>query len=66
MMTDRPIFALRLQALKGVDPVRSLRIALKGLLRRCGLKVLSIEQTEPTTDNQKSTQLTGRRRHVPQ
>jgi hypothetical protein len=51
MMNGRPIFTLRLQALKGVEPIRALRLALKHLLRRCGLRCVSIEQTEITTDN---------------
>jgi hypothetical protein len=52
----RPIFTLRLQPLPGVDPIRALRMALKGLLRRCGLKVLTIDQAETTGDNQDSQQ----------
>jgi hypothetical protein len=51
MMNGRPIFTLRLQPLPGVDPIRALRLALKGLLRRCGLRCVSIEQTQTTTDN---------------
>jgi hypothetical protein len=47
----RPIFTLRLQPLPGVDPIRGLRLALKDLLRRYGLRCVSIEQTENTTDN---------------
>jgi hypothetical protein len=42
-MTDRPIFLLRLQPLKGVEPVRSLRLALKRLLRDYGLRCLSVQ-----------------------
>jgi hypothetical protein len=51
MMNGHPIFTLRLQPLPGVDAVRSLRLALKALLRRYGLRCVSIEQTETTTDN---------------
>jgi hypothetical protein len=50
-MITHPVFVLRLQPLKGVDPIRALRLALKDLLRRCGLRCISIEQTEITTDN---------------
>jgi hypothetical protein len=50
-MITRPVFMLRLQPLKGVDPIRGLRLALKDLLRRYGLRCISIEQTEITTDN---------------
>jgi hypothetical protein len=35
----RPVFVLRLQPLKGVDSIRSLRLALKALLRRHGPEV---------------------------
>jgi hypothetical protein len=38
-----PVFLVRLRALPGVDAVRALRAALKVLLRRFGLKCLSIE-----------------------
>lgn len=38
-----PIFLVRLRALPGVDAVRTLRAALKTLLRKYGLKCLSIE-----------------------
>jgi hypothetical protein len=41
--TDHPVFVLRLLPLSGVDGVRALRAALKVLLRRFGLKALSIE-----------------------
>ena len=40
-MTDRPVFLLRLQPLPGVDAI--LRLALKVLLRRYGLRCISIE-----------------------
>jgi hypothetical protein len=39
----RPIYIIRLRALPGVDAVQALRAALKTLLRRYGLKCLSIE-----------------------
>jgi hypothetical protein len=47
----RPIFTLRLQPLPGVEPIRALRLGLKDLLRRCGLRCVSIEQAQTTTDN---------------
>jgi hypothetical protein len=42
------IFLVRLRALPGVDGVRALRAALKTLLRRFGLKALSVE-VEPAS-----------------
>jgi hypothetical protein len=42
-MITRPVFLLRLQPLKGVDAVRSLRLALKRLLRDYGLRCLSVQ-----------------------
>jgi hypothetical protein len=38
---SRPTFLLRLQPLKGVDPVRALRHALKRLLRDYGMRAPS-------------------------
>jgi hypothetical protein len=38
-----PVFLVRLRALPGADGVRALRAALKVLLRRFGLKCVSIE-----------------------
>jgi hypothetical protein len=38
-----PVFLVRLCALPGVDGIRALRAALKVLLRRFGLKCVSIE-----------------------
>jgi hypothetical protein len=37
------VFIVRLHALPGVDGVRALRAALKTLLRRYGLKCVSVE-----------------------
>jgi hypothetical protein len=45
------IFLVRLRALPGVDGVRALRAALKVLLRRFGLRCLSID-VEREADNQ--------------
>jgi len=39
-----PVFLVRLRALPGVDGIRALRSALKVLLRRYGLKCVSIEE----------------------
>ena len=39
----RPIYIIRLRAQPDVDAIRALRNALKVLLRRFGLKCLSIE-----------------------
>jgi hypothetical protein len=44
MTAERPIFVLRLQPGPGVDGVRALRVALKFLLRRWGLRVISIDE----------------------
>lgn len=41
--TKRPVFVLRLQALPRVDAVKALRATLKSLLRRFGLRALSVE-----------------------
>jgi hypothetical protein len=41
---DRPTFLLRLQPLKGVDPIRALRHVLKRLLRNHGMRCLSAEE----------------------
>jgi hypothetical protein len=48
-----PVFLVRLRALPGVDAVRALRAALTVLLRRFGLKCLSIEVE---TANQKEAE----------
>jgi hypothetical protein len=41
------IFLVRLRVLLGVDGIRALRAALKTLLRRYGLKCLSVEIETP-------------------
>jgi hypothetical protein len=38
-----PVFLVRLRALPGVDGVKALKAALKSLLRKYGLKCLSVE-----------------------
>jgi hypothetical protein len=43
MNAPRQIFVLRLMAQPNIDEVKALRFALKGLLRRCGLRCLSVE-----------------------
>jgi hypothetical protein len=40
----RSIFTLRLRPEKGVDPIRALRGALKILLRKFGLRTVSVEE----------------------
>lgn len=45
--SDRPIFVICLRADPGIDPIRALRMALKVLKRRFGLKVTDIRQ-QPT------------------
>jgi hypothetical protein len=43
---DRPTFKLIVRAEPGVDEIRSLRWLLKSMLRRFGIKCLSIERVE--------------------
>jgi hypothetical protein len=44
---DRPVFVLRLQPLKGVDPIKALRWVLKHLLRQHGMRALSCDEEKP-------------------
>ena len=44
---QRSIFVLRLIALPGTDETKALRFALKGLLRRCGMRCLAIKIETP-------------------
>lgn len=46
MRGGRPIFIIRLRPLPGVDAIRAQRAALKVLLRRFGLRALSVDQEE--------------------
>ena len=39
----RPVYVIRLRPEPGVDAMHALRAALKFLLRRCGLRVISID-----------------------
>jgi hypothetical protein len=41
---DRPIFVLRLRPELGIDPIRGLRHALKELLRRHGMRCVSVDE----------------------
>jgi hypothetical protein len=43
-MTERPTFVLVLRPLPGVDGIRALRAVLKLLLRRFGLRVVSLRE----------------------
>lgn len=52
MRRSGPIYVLKLQALPGVDAIKALRQGLKYLLRRCGLKCVSVEQEETSDDGQ--------------
>ena len=55
-MTDRPTFDLRLRPEKGVDdPVYSLRLALKRLLRDYGLRCLSVQVVASTCSTGSAT-----------
>jgi len=47
---QRAVYLLRLTALPNVDEIKALRFTLKSLLRRFGLRCLSIE-AETTTPN---------------
>lgn len=48
MKEERQIFVLRIQPLHRTDATKALRFLLKGLLRKYGLKCLSIKpETEP-------------------
>jgi hypothetical protein len=59
----RPIYTLRLQALRNVDPVKALRAALKMLLRRHRLKCISVTPGNPgETVKGKTTMALGRRK----
>jgi hypothetical protein len=40
------VFVVKLRPLPGVDAIKALRQGLKYLLRRCGLRCISIEQKE--------------------
>jgi hypothetical protein len=47
----RPVFAITLRPEPGTDAIRSLRRALKMLLRFCGLRVIKIkEQKDAATE----------------
>jgi hypothetical protein len=48
------IFLIRLRALPGVDGVRALRAALKTLLRRYGLRCISIDMEREADDEKRS------------
>jgi hypothetical protein len=41
-----PVYVVRLRPERGVEPIKTLRIALKILLHRFGLRVLSVEEVE--------------------
>jgi hypothetical protein len=44
MSERRPVFVLRLRALKDVDPLRALRWILKHMLRDYGMQAISCEE----------------------
>jgi hypothetical protein len=44
--TDK-VYVLKLRPLPGVDAIRALRWVLKGLLRRHGLRCVSVEEESP-------------------
>jgi hypothetical protein len=44
MTEQRTIFVLRLRPEPGVDAARALKAALKVLLRRCGMRAVSVEE----------------------
>ena len=41
---DRPIFVLRLRSEKDINPIHGLRHALKELLRRHGMRCVSVRE----------------------
>jgi hypothetical protein len=41
---DRPLFVITLRPLPSVDPIRSLRGVLKGLLRRHGMRCVDLRE----------------------
>ena len=43
----RGAFVLTLRPLPGVDPIRSLRWVLKGLLRRHGMRCIDLREIKP-------------------
>jgi hypothetical protein len=45
--SPRPTFRLLLRAERGVDGVRALRSLLKVMLRRFGLRCISVEEVRP-------------------
>ena len=59
-MTARPTFLLKLQPLPNVDGIRAMRWVLKALLRKHGLRCVSIEQT--TAPNNQESKPDGARR----
>jgi hypothetical protein len=49
---SRPIFVLRLRPEKGINPIHGLRHALKELLRRHGLRCVSVCKLPPDRSEQ--------------
>ena len=41
---QRPRYIVTLEPLPRVDPIKAMRFALKGLLRRCGMKCTDIRE----------------------
>lgn len=52
-MTDRPRYQLTLTPLPGVDAIRALRWILKSVLRRHGMRCISIEEVKDRLDDKK-------------
>jgi hypothetical protein len=53
---QQPVFVLRVTPKRGVDPIRSLRGALKVLLRKFGLRCVAVEEIAASAPNhQKET-----------
>jgi hypothetical protein len=50
----RPVFVLKLRPEPGRDPIRELRHVLKGLLRRHGMRCVSIEEMPAPNEESKS------------
>ena len=44
---ERPIFTITLRPEPGVDALRAIKAALKGLLRHHGLRVIEVREVSP-------------------
>jgi hypothetical protein len=56
---QRPTFVLRLRALPGRDAIRELRMALKTLIRRHGLRCIEVTEEHGEPDKEERVDGTG-------